>query len=630
MHSASTRVASNEADRIGLPFFMAAHAPSAQGRKRVKLRFLAAVLAAVLATPWPAQANSATADDRTPEAASAYQTKPGWIAQREMVVAAHPLAADAGYTMLLAGGSAVDAAIATQLTLGLVEPQSSGIGGGAFLMAFDGEHVSVFDGRETAPGAATPSLFLKDDGTPMAFYDRVVGGRAVGVPGVLAMMALAHRRYGRLPWAALFRPAIDLAERGFPVSPRLAHLLRVDRHLRNDPEALAYFYDAQGSPWPAGHLLKNHALAKVYEAIAADGPDAFYRGPIAADIVSKVRSHPTNPGSLQRADLAHYRARERRAVCGPYRYWRVCGAPPPSSGGIAVAQVLGMLEHVNLSALPPHVGRDGAPQPDARAIHWITEAERLAYADRARYVADDTFVPLPGGSPDALLAPVYLARRAALIGPRSMGRADAGIPLLPVLRRGSDAAPELPSTTHLVVVDRYGSAVSMTGSIENAFGARQMVDGFLLNNQLTDFSALPRDRDGPVANRVVPGKRPRSAMSPTMVFDARSRLVLAIGSPGGPMIPTYVVKVLAGVLDWGLNLQQAIDLPNFGSRNGPTELEEGRFDPDVRASLREKGHVLVERAQTSGLHGVMRVDTADGEAWFGAADPRREGVAVGD
>ncbi|MDB5853769.1 MAG: ggt [Herminiimonas sp.] len=604
------------------------------GRSALKATLVASALACVL-QDGAAEARFdliAQREEKPPEAASGYTEKPGWLARQDMVAAANPLATHAGREILAAGGSAVDAAIAMQMVLGLVEPQSSGIGGGGFLLHFDGKGVQVFDGRETAPASATEKLFQTEDGKAMRFFDRVVGGRAVGVPGVLRMLELAHRQYGKLPWATLFSPAIRLAEEGFAVSPRLALLIRNDSFLRRDPVAAVYFYDRTGAPWPAGHVLKNPELADVLRDVASRGADAFYLGPVARDIVAKVRSHPVNPGELSVADLAGYKALVREPVCRDYRKWKVCGVPPPSSGGIVVAQMLGILEGSDLAALPPReMAGTGRLQPRAEAVHLVSEAGRLAYADRARFVADTDFVPLPGNSLKPLLAPAYLAQRAALIGPRSMGRARPGTPVLPAVGQGTDTSPELPSTSHLVAVDRYGGAVAMTSTIEDAFGARQMVRGFLLNNQLTDFSADPADAVGPVANRVQPGKRPRSAMSPTMVFDkSGQQLLLAIGSPGGSAIPNYVVKVLVGVLDWGLDLQQAINLPNFGSRNGPTELELGRFDDDVRAALTARGHDLREAPQTSGLHGLMRVTRRGEGYWFGAADPRREGVAEGN
>ena len=561
-----------------------------------------------------------------PEAASGYSEKPGWYAKSFMVSAANPLAVDAGYDMLKQGGSAVDAAIATQMVLGLVEPQSSGLGGGALLLHFDGARLTTLDGRETAPASADETLFQDASGKPVPYFDGLVGGRAVGVPGVLRMLERAHAQHGKLRWKTLFEPAIRLAENGYLVSPRLARLLRDDPFLKKDPVAAAYFYDAAGQAWPVGHLLKNPALADAMRQIADKGADAFYRGPIAREIAAKVRLHPTNPGLLSVEDMAAYQSRQREALCTAYRIWRVCGMPPPSSGGLAVAQMLGILENSNIAALPP--GRDGL---DPEAVHLFVEAGKLAYADRSRYVADPDFAPIPGGGLAALLDRTYLAQRAALIGPQAMGRARAGRPAGLQVAWGGDVSPELPSTSHISVVDRFGTAVAMTTTVESAFGSRQMVHGFLLNNQLTDFSYASRDDDGPIANRVQGGKRPRSTMAPTMVFDRESgKLMLLAGSPGGGFIINYVAKLLVGVLDWKMDLQQAISLPNFGSRNGPTELERGRVSDALVSRLREKGHQVRLDEQTSGLQAIMRVSRDGQDLWFGGADPRREGIARGD
>lgn len=561
-----------------------------------------------------------------PEGSSGYTEKDGWIAQRFMVAAANPLAVDAGYHMLKAGGSAVDAAIATQMVLGLVEPQSSGIGGGAFMLYFDGAKIDAFDGRETAPASANETLFLSADGKAMPFHEAVVGGRSVGVPGVLRMLALAHNQYGKLPWHVLFEPAIKLARDGFAVSPRLAILLESETYLKTDPVAAAYFYDVQGKSRPVGYLLKNPALAATLQKIAAEGADAFYTGKIAQDIARKVTQHPTNPGGLTVQDLAGYQAKTRTAICSDYRVWTVCGMPPPSSGGIAIAQILGILETKDMRALAPV---DGVL--NVEAVHLFTEAGRLAYADRNRYIADTDFVPLPEGGLRALLSKKYLAQRAALIGDQSMGHARAGMPFPQQLAWGTDTSPELPSTSHISIVDGDGHALAMTTTIENGFGSRQMVDGFLLNNELTDFSAEAVDGDGPIANRVQAGKRPRSSMSPTLVFEKDSKkLVLSVGSPGGSAIINYVSKTLIGMMDWGLNVQEAINLPNIGSRNGPTELEQGRVPDALIRQLKAKGHEVQIMEQTSGLHGIMRLSVHGDDVWFGAADPRREGIAKGD
>jgi gamma-glutamyltranspeptidase/glutathione hydrolase len=542
-----------------------------------------------------------------------------------MVAAANPLASDAGYDMLRQGGSAVDAAIATQLVLGLVEPQSSGLGGGAFLIVHDGKSLVAYDGRETAPTAANEKLFLDASGKPVPYYRGLIGGRSVGVPGVLRMLELAHREYGRLPWRSLFEPAIRLAEGGFRISPRLAKLVHEDPYLRQDSVAAAYFYDRQGIPWPVGHLLRNPELARVLRQVAEGGADAFYRGAVARDIAAKVQGHPDNPGLLTAEDIAAYRPRKRQALCSDYRIWRICGMPPPSSGGLAVEQMLGILSHTDIAARPPRNG-----QLDPEAVHLFSEAGRLAFADRNRYVADPDFVSLPGGVLP-LLDANYLAQRAALIGPRSMGKAVAGVPVRASRALADGVSPEMPSTSHLSVIDAQGTAVAMTTTVESAFGSRQMVDGFLLNNELTDFSYANADENGPIANRVQGGKRPRSSMAPTMVFERNGgKFLLSIGSPGGSYIINYVAKVLVGVLDWQLDLQQAINLPNFGSRNGPTELELGRVSNQLVDALKEKGHQVQLNEQTSGLQGIMRIRSADQNLWFGAADPRREGSVRGE
>jgi gamma-glutamyltranspeptidase/glutathione hydrolase len=494
------------------------------------------------------------------------------------------------------------------------------------MLYFDGETVSAYDGRETAPMTANERLFQTPDGRAMNFYDGVVGGRSVGTPGVLRMLELAHRKYGKLHWADLFTPAIELAENGFAVSPRLHKLLTSEHYLQGDPTARAYFFDEKGQPWPVGHILKNPELARVLREIAQGGADAFYNGHIARDIETKVHAHPTNPGFLTAADMAAYEAKIRVPICTDYKQWTVCGAPPPSSGGIAIAQMLGILSHTDIDDHPP---KDG--QYDAQAVHLFTEAGRLAYADRNHYVADPDFVPLPGNSIKPLVDPQYLAGRAELIGDKSMVHAHWGVPNALHVTWGEDTSPELPSTSHVSIVDAYGGALTMTTTIEDQFGSRQMVDGFLLNNQLTDFSFDSVDADGPVANRVQAGKRPRTSMSPTMVFDRGTRhLVLETGSPGGSAIINYVAKTVVGVLDWNLNVQQAISLPNLGSRNGPTELEKGRVSDDLIAQLRAKGHNVQVMEQTSGLQGIMRTKIDGKEVWFGGADPRREGIVEGD
>ncbi|HWP17668.1 MAG TPA: gamma-glutamyltransferase [Burkholderiaceae bacterium] len=557
-----------------------------------------------------------------PEAATGYIDKPGWATRRFAVAAANPLATDAGYQVLKAGGSAVDAAIAVQMVLTLVEPQSSGIGGGAFLLHWNGRRIEAYDGRETAPAAADEQLFLKPDGTPMAFYEGVVGGRSVGVPGTLRMLELAHREHGKLPWAKLFEPAIQLAEGGFKVSPRLHGLLRTEQHLKKDETAARYFYKPDGDPRDAGMVLRNPALAEVLREVATKGADAFYRGPIARDIVAKVQGHPTNPGKLSEQDLAAYQPKKREAMCSDWKQYRLCGFPPPSSGHIAIAQILGILEHT--PAVAPL--QDGLPSPDF--LHHYTEAARLAFADRGQYVADPDFVAPPAGSWGSLVAPEYLKQRASLIGPQSMKQAKPGTPgPVRVAYAPQPAQPEY-GTSHISIVDAYGNAIAMTTTIEDQFGSRQMVRGFLLNNELTDFSFAPADASGqPIANRVQPGKRPRSSMSPTLVFDkAGGQLVMSAGSPGGALIIHYTAKTLLATLDWGLNAQQAISLPNFGSTNGPTLLENKRFPAETLEALKARGHEIREMDMTSGLQAIQRTATG----WFGGADPRREGIVMGD
>jgi gamma-glutamyltranspeptidase/glutathione hydrolase len=564
-----------------------------------------------------------------PEAATGYSAKPGWASRRFSVAAANPLATDAGYQILKAGGSAVDAAIAVQMVLGLVEPQSSGIGGGAFLLHFNGRQTQAFDGRETAPQSVTQDLLLDASGKPLPFHDAVVGGRSVGVPGTVRMLEMAHRQHGKLPWAMLFAPAIALAEQGFRVSPRLHALLAGDPHLKKDPEAAAYFFDAAGNAWPVGHRLKNPALAQVLQRLASEGAKALHEGDIAQAIVNKVRQHPVNPGQLSLQDLAGYRAIAREPLCHDLRArertYRLCGMPPPSSGALAVGQILGILQHARAGAGPAKLSQN---LPDADWLHHYSEASRLAFADRAQFVADPDFVAPPGGHWLSLLAPDYLAGRARLIGPASMQTASPGSPGAFSSRYAP--MPEQPEygTSHISIVDAHGNALAMTTTIEDAFGARQMVRGFLLNNELTDFSFAPTDAQGrPIANRVQGGKRPRSSMAPTLVFDkASGELQMTGGSPGGALIIHYTAKLLYGTLEWGLNAQQAIDLPNFGSLNGPTLLEAQRFPAATLQALQARGAPVREIPMASGLQAIEK--TPGG--WFGGADPRREGVVLGD
>lgn len=583
-----------------------------------------------------------------PEGSSGYTAKPGWATKKFAVAGANPLATDAGLQVLRVGGSAIDAVVAIQMVLALVEPQSCGIGGGAFLLHSTGSTVEAFDGRETAPADVDENLFIGVDGKPMAFYDGVVGGRSVGVPGTVKMLEAAHRQYGKLPWAQLFAPAITLAENGFKVSPRLATLLKNDVHLRKDPAAAAFFYKPDGSALQAGELLKNPALADVLRQIAARGSSAMHEGSVAQAMVKKVQTHPTNPGKLSMSDLAGYQVKKRDPICSDYSavstVYRLCGIPPPSSGAIAVAQILGILSDTDAATMPPVAGTGGvtgttSQTPSADWLHLYTEASRLAFADRAQYIGDPDFVQPPGGNWMSLLDPAYLADRARLIAQQpagqSMKTAKPGVPG-PVKTTYAPMSnqPEY-GTSHISIIDVYGNAIAMTTTIEDAFGARQLTDGgtgkaggFLLNNELTDFSFAPSDSEGkPIANRVQPGKRPRSSMAPTLVFDkATGQVVLSGGSSGGAFIIHDTAKLLYGTLNWGLNAQQAIDLPNFGSFNGPSLLEENRFAPATVEALRSRGAEVREMTMTSGLQAIQRTPTG----FFGGADPRREGVVLGD
>ena len=566
-----------------------------------------------LAVAFPA---SAQLRPSQPEPPSGWTPKRAAFAKRHMVAAAHPLAADAGLAMLERGGAAADAAIATQLVLALVEPHASGLGGGAFFLHHDARKraTTALDGRETAPQDVTPALFLGPGGKPMAFQAAVVGGRSVGVPGTVRLLEVAHARHGRLPWKALFEPAIALAERGFPISPRLHAMVSRDKALAAEPAARAYFHDGEGRPKAAGTLLRNPEFAATLRRIAAMGSDGFYEGEVADDLVAAVRGH-ANPGVLTRADLSGYRVRDVEPLCARYRAARLCGMPPSSSGGIAVLQMLGMLSHHDMARVRPG---------SAEAVHLFSEAGRLAFADRNRYVGDDRFVDVPVAG---LLDPAYLARRAKLIAPqRSMGRASAGTPPGAALARADDPVDEAAGTSHIAVVDRDGNAVSMTTTIEGFFGSKLMVRGFLLNNQLTDFNFRPVEDGVAVANAPAPGKRPRSSMAPFLALDAGSGAVdLVVGSPGGSLIINYVAKALVATYDWGHDPQRAIDLPNFGSRNGPTEVERGTELEGVQAALKAMGHEVRPIDMTSGLQAIRRARGG----WEGGADPRREGVARG-
>ncbi|WP_165789572.1 gamma-glutamyltransferase [Billgrantia endophytica] len=589
----------------------------------------------VLGLPLLAQANVAFQYQDpaiAPEVASGYTEKPGWATERFAVAAANPLATDAGYQVLRAGGSAVDAAIAVQMVLTLVEPQSSGIGGGAFLMHYDGSDVTAFDGRETAPKAASESLLMDGEGESLAFMDAAASGLSVGVPGTVRMLELAHAKHGKLPWADLFAPAISLAEQGFEVSPRLATSLAGEDYLRDDPLASAFYYDENGEPLQAGHRLQNPALAAILREIAGHGSEALHEGSIAEDLVARVQSHERRPGAISLNDLASYEAKARDPLCNDWQAYRICGFPPPSSGHLTIMQILGTMEHLPAIDQPLVDGR-----PSDEWLHQFLEASRLSFADRGRYIADPDFVTPPGGDWSSMLDSDYLASRAELIGERSMGPdgAEPGNPGdLEVAWAVQPSQPEY-GTSHISIIDEHGNALAMTTTIEAAFGSRILVDGgtglaggYLLNNELTDFSFLPLDADGtPIANRVEPGKRPRSSMSPTLVFDSDSgELIASLGSPGGAAIIHYTAKALVAMLDWGLDAQEALNLPHAITLGGPVVLEEGRFPDSTLQALNELGHDASEGELTSGLQAIERTD----DGFFGGADPRREGVVMGE
>ena len=540
-----------------------------------------------------------------------------------LAVAAHPEAAAAGAAILDRGGSAVDAAIAMQATLSLVEPQSSGIGGGAFLLVYRASDRKIFsyDGRATAPSKATASMFMNGD-TPQPFFDAVLSGRSVGVPGVLRMLEKAHEVHGTLAWSTLFERAISLSQNGFELSPRLHALLERFPRLSERPGSREYFFDVNGRPYPIGHRLTNQPLADTLKTIATTGADALYQGPIAQDIIAALQSDPI-PGLLSLEDLADYKALERPPVCRTYRSYRVCGMGPPTSGGVTVLQILGILEQIS-PAFP-----NQNPDTDLSA-HLFAEASRLAYADRARYLADSDFVPVPV---DDLLSTSYLAERAALISAsQTMGKAQPG--RVPRTSKGpippADASPEFNSTSHLVAIDRAGNAVSMTSSIEMAFGSGLMVRGFLLNNQLTDFSFVS-EKDGQlVANRVQANKRPRSSMAPMIVLRPDNSLQMLIGSPGGSRIINYVARTLVQVLHQGRHIQHALESPHVVNRNGLTEVETVPSGQDLIAplieGLKSRGHHIKRRDLNSGLHGIW-IDASG--RYHAGVDPRREGLAVG-
>lgn len=578
-------------------------------------RLLALIGALTLLLTGPAWAQTAQA----PEGASGRVDKASVVGRRAIVATANPIASQVGAEILAAGGSAADAAVAIQLALTLVEPQSSGLGGGAFALVWSAKtkRLTSYDARETAPGGARPEMFLDADGKPLPFADGVLGGISTGVPGTPRLIETLHRQHGRLPWARLFDPAIKLAEDGFPVSPRLATLLGAEKALKNDPVAFAYFYLPDGTPKPPGTILKNPELAKTLRLLQREGAGAFYRGTIAESILMTV-SRPPRPSSMTIDDLASYKVIERPAVCGPYRVYVVCGMGPPSSGGVAVLQMLGVLTPFDLAATGANT---------LESVHLFTQAHRLAFADRNRYVADPAFVPQ---NTRGLLDRTYLAERAKLINPaRDMGTAKPGDPpTMPVKRSAlaDDALSELPATSHLIVADKWGNALSMTTTIEDGFGARRMVSGFLLNNEMTDFSFVPIADGRPVANRVEAGKRPRSSMSPTIVFDRAGRPVMLAGSPGGSQIIGYVAQTLISLIDWRMDPQAAVAAGHYGNPNTVTQLESGTAAAGLADGLKAMGHSDIRIIDmTSGLSAAVK----QGQGWRAGVDPRREGVAIG-
>ncbi|GAD28720.1 gamma-glutamyltransferase [Photobacterium leiognathi lrivu.4.1] len=566
----------------------------------------------------PVFANEASqaSDNIEPEPTISQQSQQLVKGKEWMIATANKYASEAGADVLSKGGSAVDAMITAQLILGLVEPQSSGIGGGGFLVYWDSDNnqMTTFDGRETAPFAATPRLFQDNQGKPLKFYDAVVGGRSVGTPGTIKLLWRSHQQYGKLAWKSLFLPAIKLAKDGFIVSPRLAAMIEQDaQHLSRYPATKAYFFDNDGTPIKAGTKLTNPAYANTLRQIADYGPKAFYQGDIARDIVEAVQQAEGNPGVLNTMDLASYSVKQREPICAPYRQYQVCGMGPPSSGALTLGQILAMLNHYPLAKL----GAD-----NVESWRLIGDASRLAFADRGRYMADNDYVPMPTRG---LLDPTYIAQRAALLqGKQALTKVEPGSPPWDhAQKQTSNEAIELPSTTHLSIVDKEGNVVSLTSTIENSFGSRLMVRGFLLNNELTDFSFRSQIDGVPVANRIEPGKRPRSSMTPTIVMKD-NQPVLTIGSPGGSQIIGYVAKTLVAYLDWGMDLQQAINLPNMNNRFGAFELEQNTAATAWAPKLEKLGYKTQIKDLNSGIQAISIAP----EQLTGAADPRREGKVI--
>ncbi len=546
----------------------------------------------------------------TPISARQPATEAPPVVRSAGVAAANPLAVEAGLEVLRAGGSAADAAVAVQAMLGLVEPQSSGIGGGAFLLYFDAatKRVTAYDGRETAPAAATATLFLDDKGEPLSYRDAVLSGRSTGVPGALAMLGALHARHGMLPWQQLLKPALRAADAGFPVPQRLARFANSTTPQAAEPDVRTLFSSADGSPVQAGDLFRNPAYAATMQRIADQGPRALLEPPLRDAIVARTHAEPRG-GLLTARDFDLYQPKIGDPVCGPFLVYMVCVPPPPSSG-VMLLQLLAILEAKEIDLLEP---------TDPRAWYLFAEASRLMYADRDQYIADPAFVEVPI---EGLLSRDYIVRRAALIGAVAGPAPAAGVPA--PIQRGTDATSEASGTSSYVIVDSAGNVVSVTTTVESLFGSGRAVDGFILNNQLTDFSFRPEIDGKPVANAVTAGKRPRSSMAPVIVLDREGQLVAALGSPGGTAILAYIAKALVGLLAWELPLQQAIDLPNLIARGEEYFGEAPKFSPQILAELAERGITVKSgRGEESGLHGVVLRDDGSSE---GAADPRREGA----
>lgn len=590
-------------------------------------------------------------DPAFPEPASGYRlglkTK---YSNQYMVVANTPLATKAGCEILKSGGTAIDAAIAVQAVLGLVEPQSSTIAGSAFMLYYDAKanKVTAYDGRETAPAAATSYYLVRQDQAdanslaPVPTTRR--SGRSIGVPGVMRMFEMAHSEHGKLAWNQLFNGAITLSSNGFAVPGRLADAIQLNsKNLSLDKNAVHTYFKADGTPYAVGEILKNTAYGDTLKKLANEGANAMYTGQIAQNIVAKAgqmigddeNKTPITPSLMTTNDLMSYQAKKREAICKTYRNaYLICSMPPPSSGGIAVAQTLGILENFDLSQYPPKNVENEGGVPHAMGVHLVAEAERLAYADRDQYVADTDFVPLPAQGINSLLDKNYLKQRASLINPdKSMGIAPAGDFNLVT---GKDTTTEY-GTTQFTIVDSYGNVASVTSTVESSMGSFHMVDGFLLSNQLTDFSINPTDAKGNlVANRIEANKRPRSTMAPTLVFKGTELgdFYIATGSPGGGTIIQFVVKSLVGILDWNMDVQQATSLVNFGATNSlSTNIDSSNPTLDLLAlvtELQSKGHVVNQAAQSSGISTIMKVAINQQKKYAGGVDPRREGLVLGN